>query len=70
MNDGSELENLTVGDISRRHQMVVVTYTRDGNTVFHPPLDVELEPGDILRIECDPQTLKEIHLINRDPINV
>lgn len=70
VNEGSELESLSVGDISRSHQMVVVTYTRHGNTVFHPPLDVELEPGDLLRIECDPQTLKEIHRLNHDPITI
>lgn len=70
VNEGSELQSLSVGDISRKHQMVVVTYSRDGNTVFHPPLDVELTAGDVLRIECDPETLKEIHRLNRDPISI
>lgn len=66
-NEGSELVGMTVGDLVRAHQLVVVTYRRDKGTVFHPPTDVEIRAGDILTLECEPRTLKKLHALNKDP---
>ncbi len=62
---GSALCGKAVGDLVRSYQMVVVSYRRREGTVFHPPMDVVIEPADILTIECDPRTLNEIHALNR-----
>ncbi|MCA8918045.1 MAG: TrkA family potassium uptake protein [Planctomycetes bacterium] len=65
VNEGSELVGTTVGQLIKTHQLVVVTYKRGEGTVFHPPTDVVIETGDVLTLECEPQTLKRIHELNR-----
>lgn len=60
----AELCGKTVGDLVRTYQMVVVSYRRGGGTVFHPPTDVVIEQGDVITIECDPKTLRDLHALN------
>ena len=62
--EGSRLLSQTVGQLVKDHQLVVVTYKRGQGTVFHPPMDTQIEPGDVLTLECEPQTLKTLHTLN------
>lgn len=63
----SELAGMTVGQLVKAHQLVVVTYKRGEGTVFHPPTDVEIQHGDVITLECEPGTLKALHGLNKDP---
>ncbi len=60
----ANLKGKTVGELVKTHQLVVVSYRRGEGTVFHPPTDVEIEPGDVLTVECDPKTLNDLHNLN------
>jgi Trk K+ transport system NAD-binding subunit len=64
----SELIGTTVGQLVKTHQLVVVTYKRGEGTVFHPPTDTVIEAGDVVTIECEPQTLKTLHSLNREAV--
>jgi Trk K+ transport system NAD-binding subunit len=68
--EGSTLVGTTVGELIRTHQLVVVSYKRGGGTIFHPPTDVAIETSDVLTLECEPQTLKRLHGLNRKPAAV
>jgi voltage-gated potassium channel len=65
--ENSELIGKTVGQLVKTHQLVVVTYKRGEGTIFHPPTDTVIEAGDVITIECEPQTLKALHALNREP---
>ncbi|MCB9895225.1 MAG: TrkA family potassium uptake protein [Planctomycetes bacterium] len=68
VNEGSKLIGSTVMDLARAHQMVIVSYKRGAGTIFHPPSDVVVEKGDVLTLECEPQTLKNLHRLNGEPV--
>jgi voltage-gated potassium channel len=59
------LAGMSVGQLVKAHQLVVVTYRRGEGTVFHPPTDVEIMTGDVITVECEPGTLKTLHGLNR-----
>src|SRR5690606_8819110 len=61
---GSEFCGKTVGELVKEYQLVVVSYRRGGGTVFHPPMEVAIEAGDIVTVQCDPKTLNELHALN------
>jgi voltage-gated potassium channel len=65
--ENSELIGKTVGQLVKTHQLVVVTYKRGEGTIFHPPTDTVIEARDAITIECEPQTLKTLHSLNREP---
>ena len=60
-----EMTKLTVGDMVKRFQLVVISQKRGEGAVFHPPTSNTVEAGDILTLECDPQTLRELHALNK-----
>lgn len=62
---GSKLCSMKIAELVRGFQLVVVSQKRGEGAVFHPPLENSIEPGDILTLECDPVTLREIHALNR-----
>ena len=62
--EGSKLIGATVGELVRTHQLVVVTYGRGAGRIFHPPMDVAIQSGDLITVECEPQTLKALHALN------
>lgn len=64
--EGSELLGVSVGELVKTHQLVVVTYKRGSGTIFHPPTDTVIQAGDVVTIECEPQTLRKLHNLNRD----
>lgn len=67
ISEASELNGTTVGQLVKTHQLVVVTYKRGEGTVFHPPTDVAMQVGDVITVECEPGTLKNLHALNKDP---
>ncbi|MBK9973231.1 MAG: TrkA family potassium uptake protein [Planctomycetes bacterium] len=62
---GTKLAGKTIAELVRGFQLVVISQKRGEGAVFHPPLENTIEPGDILTLECDPMTLREIHALNR-----
>lgn len=62
---GAKLRGMTVGELVRKFQLVVISQKRGDGAVFHPPLENAVDAGDILTLECDPVTLREIHGLNR-----
>ena len=59
------IRGMTVGDLVRKFQLVVVSQKRGDSALFHPPLENSIDTGDILTLECDPLALREIHGLNR-----
>jgi voltage-gated potassium channel len=64
--DGSELIGLTVGQLVKTHQLVVVTCKRGEGLIFHPPSETIIQAGDAVTVECEPQKLRTLHGLNRD----
>jgi Trk K+ transport system NAD-binding subunit len=62
---GTKLCSMAIGELVRTYSLVVVSQKRGDGAMFHPPLENTIEPGDILTLECDPVTLREIHALNR-----
>lgn len=62
---GTQLSGKTVSDVVRGFQLVVISQKRGDGVVFHPPLENKIEPGDVLTLECDPLTLREIQTLNK-----
>jgi voltage-gated potassium channel len=62
----SELIGVTVGQLVRTHQLVVVTCKRGEGTIFHPPSDTVFQAGDAVTVECEPQKLRTLHGLNRE----
>lgn len=61
----TKLRGMTVGELVRKFQLVVISQKRGDGVVFHPPLENVVDVGDILTLECDPVTLREIHGLNK-----
>jgi len=62
----AKLSGMKIGEVVRSFQLVVISQKRGEGAVFHPPLENSIEPGDVLTLECDPVTLREIHALNRN----
>lgn len=62
---GTRLCSMKIAELVRGFQLVVVSQKRGEGAVFHPPLENTIEPGDVLTLECDPLTLREVHALNR-----
>lgn len=62
---GAKLCGMKIGELVRAYQLVVISQKRGEGAVFHPPLENSIETGDILTLECDPVTLREVHALNR-----
>lgn len=61
----TRLSGMKIGEVVRSFQLVVISQKRGEGALFHPPLENAIEAGDVLTLECDPVTLREIHVLNR-----
>lgn len=61
----TKLGGMKIGELVRSFQLVVISQKRGEGALFHPPLENAIEAGDVLTLECDPVTLREIHALNR-----
>jgi Trk K+ transport system NAD-binding subunit len=62
----SELIGQSVGHLRQAQHIYVVAHRRGGATNYYPESHVELAAGDVVTLQTEPQTLKTVHVLNKD----
>src|SRR5690606_19286505 len=67
INPESKLVGMPVRELGQGHHVFVLTHVRGGESNFFPPGDLVFQAGDRITVQTQPQVLKELHRLNRDP---
>ena len=63
--EGSKLQGQSVAAVGKDSQAFLVAFTRNGNAEFYPAAQRVLEAGDRITVQCEPESLKHLHELNR-----
>ncbi len=67
VNRDSDLVGQEIRNLGKGQHVFVLSHTRDGESTFFPTADIVLQPDDRITIQTEPETLRQIHELNRDP---
>lgn len=63
---GSDLAGKQVRELGQDGRAFVLMHQHDGEAAFMPAAETALEAGDVITVQCEPPTLKDIHRLNGD----
>lgn len=63
----SELAGRTIGEIRSRHPLSVLSLVRATGTTYFPRREHVFEVGDEVHVQTEPESLKALHRLNKDP---
>ena len=64
---GSKLIGRTLGELGPKHRAFFLTHCRNKKSDFYPPANTAIQEGDEITVQTEPETLKRMHELNRDP---
>lgn len=64
----SEITGRTVGDLRRENHIFVVSHERHGHVDFYPGGETEIQPGDRVTLQTEPDILRQVHDWNGGPV--
>lgn len=64
---GSELAGRMIRDLGKGMHSFVLSHNRGEETTLFPTSDTPLQPGDTITVQAEPEDLKRVHELNREP---
>ncbi|MDM8006310.1 MAG: NAD-binding protein [Phycisphaerae bacterium] len=64
---GSELAGQMIRDLGKGMHSFVLSHNRGEETTLFPTSDTPLQPGDRITVQAEPEDLKRVHELNREP---